>query len=397
MTKEKIYEKNSKIMKTYKRKNVCFVKGDGAYLYDEFDNKYLDFVSGVAVNILGHSNPLILDSIKEHSNKVIHISNLYWNKEQIKLAEKLTSLSNMESVFFSNSGTEAVETALKIAKKFGKLNNKENIIYMKNSFHGRTLGALSVTGQNRYRVPFDELLSGVIEIELNNIKMLEDIFNDKISAVIIEPIQGEGGLNLVDKNYILKTKELCLKYNSLLIFDEVQCGVSRTGNFFAFEKNKVYPDVLCLAKGLGGGLPIGATLVNKKADILDYGDHGSTFGGNPFICGVSNNIIDQVSKKTFLKNVKKISEDLKEIILQIALKYNLSVKVKGQGLLMGFIIENVLNNDIVEIAFKNKLLLIGAGNNVVRILPPLNLNKEALDEFKIILDNIFFQISKSNE
>lgn len=370
------------IMNTYNRFDVVFEKGLGSKLYDTNGKEYIDFVSGVAVNCLGHCHPTIINTLFSQSNKLIHISNLYYSKVQIELAKKLISLSNHKSVFFCNSGTEANEAALKLARKYGKLKggeNKNKIIYMKNSFHGRTLGALSVTGQIKYQTEFMPLIPNTISVSFNNIDELKEVFDENVCAVILEPIQGEGGIICADKNYLKSVRELCDKFNALLIFDEVQCGIGRTGKFFAYENFGVIPDVICLAKGLGGGFPIGAILANDKADIaFTKGDHGSTFGGNPLACAVSLSVIEEIINNNIIENVNTIGKYLTDKLNLLKEKYNIINEIKGMGLLLGISL-NIDTKDFINKCFENGLLLVGAGFNTVRLLPPLNVNYDDID------------------
>lgn len=375
------------IMKTYNRKDLNFEKGRGAYLYTSQGEKYLDFVSGVAVNILGHSNIVIVEAIKKQADKLIHVSNLYHTENLSKLSKILCEKTSMSSVFFSNSGAESVETALKIAKKYGNTEKKSKILYMNNSFHGRTLGALSVTGQVKYQESFAPLIGGVSMCEFNDINSLENAFTEDVYAVIIESIQGEGGINQINEDFAIKIKELCIKKNALLIVDEIQSGIYRTGKLFAYEHFNLNPDIICVAKGLGGGLPIGATIVSKKADILTPGDHGSTFGGNPLVTAVAYEILTHVSTNEFLNENKKIVEKLNAYLNLKSEKFAFIKKVKGKGMLIGIEIEGDLK-EFVDIAQSEKLLLISAGSNTIRLLPPLNLNISELNEFFLKFDKI---------
>ncbi|QCX34434.1 aspartate aminotransferase family protein [Caloramator sp. E03] len=370
------------IMNTYNRFDVVFEKGFGCRVYDVNGKEYIDFVSGVAVNCLGHCHPVIVNALKEQSQKLIHISNLYYNKPQIELAEKIISLSNHKSVFFCNSGTEATEAALKLARKYGKLkggNSKNKIIYMKNSFHGRTLGALSVTGQLKYQMDFMPLIPEVIPVSFNDIDEIEKVMNENTCAVILEPIQGEGGIISANKDYLIKVRELCDKFDALLIFDEVQCGIGRTGKFFAYENFGVIPDVVCLAKGLGGGFPIGAIIANEKADVAFVkGDHGSTFGGNPLACAVSLSVLNELISSKIIENVNTLSKYLVDKLYNIKNKYGLIDEIKGIGLLLGISLKVDVKN-FVNKCFENGLLLVSAGSNTVRLLPPLNISFDDID------------------
>ncbi|KMT22658.1 aspartate aminotransferase family protein [Clostridium cylindrosporum] len=379
---------NGLLTNNYKRFDLTFVSGKGPYLYTDKGEKYLDFVSGIAVNCLGHSSDIIKNALTAQAEKLVHISNLYWSDVQTDLARKLTELSSLSSVFFCNSGTESIEAALKFARKYGKSfgnNSKSNIVFMKNSFHGRTMGALSVTGQGKYQEAFAPLIGGVIESEFNNIEDIKNKINEDTCAVILEPIQGEGGIISIDKDFLLEVKTLCDKYNALLIFDEVQCGIARTGTFFTFESFGITPDILCLAKGLGGGFPIGATVVSSKvAEKLEPGDHGSTFGGNPLACAVSMAIINEILDKNIIKEVNEKANYIVDKLNKIKENNSAIKDIKGMGLLIGIEVENP--SDVVSKALENKLLLVGAGSTVVRLLPPLNVTYEEIDEALSILE-----------
>ncbi|MEA3423052.1 MAG: aspartate aminotransferase family protein [Bacillota bacterium] len=371
------------IMKTYKKFDLNFVKGEGTYIYEKNGDKYLDFVAGVAVNSLGHSNAKVIEAIKNQSEKLIHISNLYYDDNQISLADKLVKLSKHESVFFCNSGSEAIEGALKVVRKYGYEMGKTKILYMKNSFHGRTMGALAVTGQEKYQKYYKPLIEDVEEVEFNNIEDLRNKMDDDVCGVILEPIQGEGGVNGIDDVFLKEIGKLIEKYDALLIFDEVQSGIGRTGKFFAYQNYDIVPDVVAMAKGLGAGIPIGAFMVNKKADVLTYGDHGCTFGGNPLVTAVSNVVVDTISDKMFLNEVSIKGNYLKHELEQMTKNMKFVKKIKGKGLIIGveFDIEKIETKDIVNKAIEYKLIIIGAGNNTIRIVPPLTVSIDEIDEF----------------
>lgn len=372
------------ILNTYNRPDITFVSGKGMKVWDDKGAEYLDLVSGIAVNTLGHCNELIIETVKKQSEKLFHISNLYYTEEQADLAKKLVELSDHSKVFFSNSGTEAVECALKIGKKHGKNLGKTNVLYMKNSFHGRTMGALSVTGQGKYQDQFHPLVSGSIECEFNNIKDIEENIKGAY-AVILEPLQGEGGLINADKEYLEKIRELCNENNTLLIFDEVQCGAGRLGTFFAYEKFGVIPDIICMAKGLGGGVPIGAVVVNEKADIFVPGDHGTTYGGNSLVCAVSLEVVKKVEE--ILVNINEMSNLLKSNLEKLKEKYDFIEEVKGEGLLLGLKLKGTVS-EFTKYALTQNTLVVGAGSNVVRIIPPLNITKCNVEEITTKLDAI---------
>ncbi|UUV18204.1 acetylornithine/succinylornithine family transaminase [Fusobacteria bacterium ZRK30] len=377
------------LINTYNRPDKVFISGKGMKLYDEADSEYLDLVSGIAVNSLGHCHPEIIKTIKKQSEKLLHISNLYHTTEQSELAKKLVGLSDHNKVFFCNSGTEAVEAALKIARKYGKQkgHGKGKILYMKDSFHGRTMGALSVTGQSKYQKEFKPLIGGTEECEFNNINNIIKKMSGAC-AIIIEPIQGEAGLIKADIKFLKKLRELCDKWNCLLIFDEIQCGAGRSGSFFAYKKFGVIPDIVCMAKGLGGGIPIGAILVNKKADVFIPGDHGTTFGGNALSCAVGNTVLTELIDKGILVTIDKKAELLKEKLELLKKEFDLIKEVRGLGLLQGLKLNKNPGN-FIKYALKNNVLLVGAGDNVVRIIPPLNVGEKEIEELYMVLKNIF--------
>jgi acetylornithine/N-succinyldiaminopimelate aminotransferase len=384
----------SAIMNTYGRKDVFFKTGKGSYLFDENGDKYLDFVMGIATNTLGHCDEEMSKVIKEQASSLIHLSNLYWNYPQTDLGQKLIDKSDMGAVFFCNSGTESVEGALKLALKHGKTisGEKNKLICFNNSFHGRTLGSLKVTNE-KYQKDYSVDSSNVIVVDYNDPKMLEEVFDKNVCGVILEPIQGEGGIISSTAEFMEKVRELCDKYESLMILDEVQCGMGRSGEYFAFQKYQVKPDVISLAKGLGGGIPIGAVLVSEKyKDVLKPGDHGSTFGGNPLSCSVALSVIKEIDEKDLLNNVKSMSDYIIDSYESLKEKYHLG-EIKGEGLLLGFdpIIEN---KKVLDKLYEKKVLLVGAGNNVIRILPPLNVEKNQIDLLFEKLDEVFSEIDK---
>lgn len=372
------------LLNVYSRLNVNFVKGNGVYLYDDKGEEYLDFVSGIAVNCLGHSHPVMAKALKEQGEKLIHISNLYYSEAQNKLMEKLLNASQFNSVFFCNSGTEANELAIKIGRKHGNMisSKKTEIIYMKNSFHGRSTGALAITGQKKYQEPFKPLMGNTIEVVFNNLEDLKEKVNENTCAIILEPVQGEGGLTMATPEFLKLAKELCEKYNALLIFDEIQCGMGRMGTLFAHEQLDIVPDVVTIAKALGGGVPIGACLTKGKAsEVLVPGDHGSTYGGNPLVCGVAHAVLTELIDNKVIDGVKEKGKYAKEKLLKLKEKYPVIEELRGTGLLLGIKFnESLLNKDIVNEAFNNKFLLVSAGDNVVRFFPPLNVTFEEIDK-----------------
>ena len=381
------------LMKTYKRFDLNFVKGNGVYLYEKNGDKYLDFVAGIAVNVLGHSNEKIVKAIKDQSEKLLHISNLYYDDHQINLSKKLIELSDHQSVFFCNSGTEAIEGALKIARKYGLKKGKNKILYFDNAFHGRTLGALSVTSNEKYKKSFKPLVPNVEKVKLNSEKDFLEKFDESVCAVIIEPIQGEGGINPVDQDFLQLIRDETSMNDALLIFDEVQAGIGRTGTFFAYQGFDVIPDVIALAKGLGGGVPIGAFIANEKADVLSYGDHGCTFGGNPLVTAVSNVVVDEVSKQDFLQQVTEKGNYLKIKLNDLMKNSNIITQVKGKGLMIGVDFE-IDPKIIVKLALEEKLLIINAGVNTIRLVPALNVSYKEIDAFIYLFEKVVKKAEK---
>lgn len=344
---------------------------------------YLDFVSGIAVNCLGHSNIEIVKTISEQSAKLMHISNLYWNIPQIELANRLAEASGLDKVFFCNSGTEANETALKIARRYGRRNGREEktgIVCMKESFHGRSMGALSVTAQEKYRAPFRPLIENVYDVDFNDIGSVEAVMDDNICAVILEPVQGESGIIPAKPEFLRAVKQLCDKYDALLIFDEVQCGMGRSGKLFTYQLLGVKPDICTTAKALGAGFPIGAVMASESAcEYFIPGDHGCTFGGGPLACAVGNTVMKQLFDKGVLENVSLMGEYLISRLRDLKAKYECIIDVRGMGLLIGIQLREGLKSELIKKALENKLLLAGAGNETVRFLPPLNVTRQEID------------------
>ena len=384
------------IMNTYGRFDVTFEKGLGCKLYDINGKEYVDFVSGVAVNCLGHSHPVIIDAITKQSRELIHISNYYWNTKHTLLAEKLINNCDHSKVFFCNSGTEATEGALKVARKHGKLKGNENkniVLYMDNSFHGRTMGALSITGQDKYQKDFRPLIGGVRKVNFNDIEDLKKNFDENVCGVIIEPIQGEGGINSASIDFLQEARNLCDKYDALLIFDEIQCGIGRLGSLFAYKKFSVIPDVICIAKALGGGFPIGAFITNEKASAaLKPGDHGSTYGGNPLGCAVGAAVIDELTEGGVIDKIEEKSVYLKGKLIELKDKYGIIDEVRGMGLLIGISLKTDAK-EFSNLCFNKGLLVVTAGENVVRLLPPLNVSKEELDEALALLQAVMVELA----
>ena len=372
-------EFNKYVMNTYKRYPISFEHGEGAYLFDDKGNKYLDFVSGIAVNALGYKNKNFIDSITKQLNKINHSSNLFYVEPQGVLAKKISEISGLDKLFFCNSGAEANEASIKLARKYALLNKKGNkIVAMKNSFHGRTLGSLTLTGQEKYRNKFLPLVPNVEYIEFNDINALENIMDNDVCAVITECIQGEGGIIQMDKEFYDAIRKSCNQYNALFIVDEVQTGMGRTGEFFAYQnyaKNyEEFPDIISMAKALGNGIPIGAVAAKDFCSCFEPSDHASTFGGN-FIASVAGiSVIDEIINNNLLSNVKETGKYLSDKLKTIK---NVK-KVKGMGLILGLEVD-FPPTDIIKKAQDKGLLILSAGSNTIRLLPPLIITKKEAD------------------
>ena len=386
----------SYLAKNYNRKKISFKFGKGSYLYSTNGKKYLDFCSGIAVLSLGHAHPKLVDSIKKQSKKLWHVSNAFEIPEGEKLAKKLCQKTFADSVIFQNSGTEATEAAIKVARRYffsiGKP-NKNRILCIKNSFHGRTIAAIFASGSKKMTEGFGPKVPGFDHFKFGDHKSLEKKINKNTAAIMIETIGGESGIKEIPDFCLKELRKLCDKKKILLILDEVQCGISRSGDFLAFEKSKVKPDIVPIAKGIGGGFPIGAVLMNKKvASGMTPGTHGSTFGGNPLAMAVGNTVMDIVSKKNFLNNVKKLSKYFLFRLNQIKDKHpNIIKEIRGRGLLIGI----QLHKDqtvFIKKLMNNKLLTIRAAENVVRILPPLNVKKKEIDQALKIINNVCIEL-----
>jgi len=382
----------SYLAKNYNRKKISFVRGKGSYLYSSKGIKYLDFVQGIAVNCLGHSNPKLVKTIRDQSKKLWHTSNAFLIPEGEKLAKKLCEKTFANYVIFQNSGTEATEAAIKVARRYfysiGKP-NKNKILCIKNSFHGRTIAAIFASGSKKMTEGFGPKVQGFDHFVFGNHKSLRKKITKNTAAIMVETIMGEGGIKVIPDWCLKELRKLCNKKKILLILDEVQCGISRTGDFFAFERSKVKPDIVPIAKGIGGGFPIGAVLMNSKvASGMTPGTHGSTFGGNPLAMAVGNTVMNIVSTKKFLNNVKNKSKYFFSKLYKLKEKYpNIIKEIRGRGLLIGIqLYKN--QTKFIEKLMDNKLLTIRAAENVVRILPPLNVKKIELDQALKIINKV---------
>lgn len=392
LTNEEIFAKDkSDYLPVFARYNIVLDHGDGPYVYDIKGKKYIDFLAGIAVNVVGHNYKPLVDAVSKQAGKMIHCSNLYYTEVQVEAAEKLKKLSGMDKVFFGNSGAEANEGAIKLARKYATNIDPEKIqiISALHSFHGRTLATLTATGQDHYHHGFGPLPAGFDYVPYNDIQALEAKMSDKTCAVMLEAIQGEGGVYVPDPDYLPKVRALCDKYNAVLIFDEVQCGMGRTGTFFGCQQFGVKPDIVTLAKGLAGGVPIGAFMATDKvANAFHAGDHGSTFGGNPLACAAACVVLDALIDGNLMENAKEIGAYLQSKFEAYKAKYpNLIKEVRGRGLILGM----ELTRPGREIA--NECLDYGAiinctAGNVLRFVPPLNITKAHVDELISVLDKV---------
>lgn len=387
----------------YNPMNMVIKKAHGSYVFDNEGNKYVDLTSGIAVNCLGHTPEGVQKVIKKTCKNLIHVSNIFCNEYTLSLAKKLTSLTGYDKVFFVNSGAEANETALKLARRvafddYGA--EKNEIISFVNSFHGRTFFSVTVGGQESYSDGFGPKPAAITHIPYNDIATFEKTISDKTCAVILEPIQGEGGIIKADDVFLVKVRELCDKFHAALIFDEVQTGVARSGTLYAYEQTPVKPDILTSAKGLASGLPIGAVLTyDNFAKHFVPGTHGSTFGGNALACSVGCYVLDKVSDKKFLENVKATSEYIKAAIRKLDEKHHVFDDVRGEGLLMGLVLNKKYSGKsgaLQKECFKHKLLTLTAHGDVLRLAPALNIKKSVVDEAMKLLDKALTDFVKDN-
>ncbi len=373
------------LLHTYNRYPIVFEKGDGVYLYDADGKKYLDFAAGIAVFALGYGNKEYNDALKDQINKIIHTSNLYYNGPAIEAAKKVVEAAGLSKVFFTNSGTEAIEGAIKAARKYAWLKDKSTdheIIAMNNSFHGRSMGALSVTGNSHYQEPFKPLIGGIKFADFNDLDSVKAQVTDKACAIILEPVQGEGGIYPADPAFLKGVRQICDEKDILLIFDEIQCGMGRTGTMFACQAYGILPDIMTCAKALGCGVPVGAFVLNEKtaAASLVPGDHGTTYGGNPLACAAVNKVFELFEKESVLENVKTTGAYLEERLEGLVDKYDCFKERRGKGMMQGLVVEGQPVGQIVNKALENGLIVITAGINVLRFVPPLVITKAHVDE-----------------
>lgn len=388
------YKEQSHIIPTYKRFDIVLESGEGVYLLDDKGKKYLDFSSGIGVCALGYNHAEFNAKIKAQVDKLLHTSNLYYNENIAQAAKHLAKASGLERVFFTNSGAESIEGAMKVARKyaFNKGIKGGNFIAFKHSFHGRTLGALSLTANEKYQKPFKPLISGVKFAKYNDFSSVERLVNEKTCAIILESVQGEGGVNPAQKDFYKALRKLCDEKDILLIADEIQCGMGRSGKFFAYEHSGILPDVMTSAKALGCGLSVGAFVVSEKVaqKSLEAGDHGSTYGGNPLVCAGVNAVFEIFKKEKILENVSKLTPYLEQSLENLIKEFRFCKKRKGLGFMQGLSLDkSVKVAEVIKKCQENSLLLISCGENDLRFLPPLIIEKSYIDEMSEKLRKVF--------
>ena len=395
MNKNQIIEKSEeRLLHVYNRFPVVFNHGKGVFLYDEDDEAYLDFASGIGVMAFGYGNEEYEDALISQIKKITHTSNLYYHEPMVEAAEKLCEVSSMDKVFFTNSGAEAIEGALKTAKKYAYLKRGQGdyeIIAMENSFHGRTVGSLSVTGTDHYREPFYPLMSGVKFAKFNDFGSVLANLSDNTCAIILETVQGEGGLYPADKEFITKVRELCDEEDILLILDEVQCGMGRTGTMYAFEQYGIKPDILTTAKALGNGVPVGAFAVTEKvaAASLEPGDHGTTYGGNPLCTAAVSEVFDLFEEYKILEHVNELTPYFEQVLDVLVKKYDFITERRGLGFMQGLVLTVPVKEVVTKALLDEHLVVLSAGKDVLRLLPPLVITEQDIDLFKEKIERVF--------
>ena len=387
-TQEIIAQYDKFVIKTYTRTPVVIVKGKGLKIWDLDGNQYLDFFPGWAVSGLGHCHPMVVNAVRNYLKKIIHVPNNYYNMVQGKLAQRIVENSFEGRVFFCNSGAEANEAAIKLVRAYGNQKKKYEIITMDNSFHGRTLATITATGQAKYQKGFEPLPAGFKTVPFNDIKALENAINDTTAGIMLELIQGEGGINVAEEDYVSAIRKICNDKDIILIFDEVQTGMGRTGKMFSFEHYVVEPDIMTLAKSLGGGLPIGAMVASKRfTEVLKPGMHASTFGGSPIACSAGLAVFEAIKKERLLSNTEKMSRYLVERLEELKAKKPVIKEVRGKGLMIGVEL-NIEGDAIVKDCFNKRLLINCAHGNVLRIMPGMIVTKKEIDHAIGILEEV---------
>ncbi len=378
------------MLHTYNRYQIVLDRGDGVYLYDLDGNKYLDFVAGIAVFALGYNNKEYNDALKNQIDKLIHTSNYYYNVPAIEAAKKVKRASGMDRVFFTNSGAEAMEGAIKAARKYAYLKDgttDHEIIAMNHSFHGRTMGALAVTGNPKYREAFEPLIGNVKFADLNDFDSVLSQVTDKTCAIIMEPVQGEGGLYPATEDFLKKVRALCDERDILLIFDEVQCGMGRTGYMYAWQRYQIKPDIMTSAKALGCGIPLGAFMMTERVaqNSLTSGDHGTTYGGNPLATAAAEKVLELFEKNHIIEHVREVAPYLEQRLDELVAKHDCILARRGVGLMQGLVFDRPVG-ELINKALEKGLLLINAGSDIIRFVPPLIITKENIDDMIAILD-----------
>jgi len=382
------------VMATYARFPVAFERGEGAYLWSTDGRRYLDFLAGIAVNSVGHCHPRVVEAVQRQAARLIHVSNLYHIPQQAELAQTLCRLSGMEKAFFANSGAEANEAAIKIARKLGRSirEDKTALVGAEGSFHGRTLGTLSLTGQEKYQKPYEPLVPGCSIVPWNDIGALEAAVSDRTCGIVLEPIQGEGGVRPADPEYLEAARSLADRYDALLIFDEVQTGCGRTGSFFAFQGYGVTPDILTVAKAMGGGFPIGGCLARgRAAEVFQPGDHGTTYGGGPLACAAALAALQAIEEERLTDNAREMGRLLEEGLRGLTPSCGVR-EVRGRGLMLAMVLEQPVARDVLNAAFEEGLLINAIGTDVLRFLPPLIINENHIGECLDLLKRAFARI-----
>ncbi len=382
------------IFNTYARDpetNPYFVKGQGSYVWDEKGKKYLDMVAGLAVNTLGHCPPGVVEALREQSTKLFHCSNLYYTAPQVELARTLVENSFGDKVFYCNSGAEANEAAIKLARKYIKLfvgQERHEIITAENSFHGRTMATITATGQPKYHQGFEPMVPGFKYAKFNDLESFSSLVGEKTCAIMVEPLQGEGGIHVGSEKFIKGLRDICHQHKILLIFDEVQCGMGRTGKLFAYEDYDVKPDIITLAKGLGGGVPIGAMIASQEvARGFNPGDHASTFGGNPLVCAASLAVLETLLEKDFLKDVNELSSYFLKSLFKLKEKYPFIKEIRGKGFMLGMEVD-AHGLEMMKSCYRKGLVINCIGGKVLRFLPPLNISREELNFALEVLEQV---------
>ena len=389
-----IKEAEESVLHTYNRYQVVLDHGDGVYLYDTDGKKYLDFAAGIAVQALGYHYPGYDEALKAQIDKLMHTSNLYYNEPAAEAADKLVRMSGMSRVFFTNSGTEAIEGAIKAARKYAWLKDGKQdheIIAMNHSFHGRSMGALSVTGNEKYQAPFRPLIGGIRFADFNDLESVKAQVTKKTCAIILETVQGEGGIYPATKEFLQGVKKICEENDILLILDEIQCGMGRTGSMYAWQEYGVEPDIMTTAKALGCGVPVGAFVLNEKTAnaTLVPGDHGTTYGGNPFACAAVTKVFELFEKNHIVDHVNELTPYLEKRLDKLVEKYDFLSARRGKGFMQGLVVTGRPVGEILKKALENGLIVLSAGSDVIRLVPPLVIEKKHIDEMIEKLEKSF--------